>query len=51
MKIKGLKVEEITLIGLKLPFKTRNENNQSMKDCGELWTRFEREDIFVKIPN
>jgi len=51
MKIKGLKVEELTLIGLKLPFKTRNENNQSMKDCGELWTRFEREEIFVKIPN
>lgn len=45
------KVDRITLIGLKLPSKTTNENNQSMKDCGELWTRFEKEEVFKKIPN
>lgn len=46
-----LKVETITLMGLKLPSKTTNENNQSMEDCGELWARFEKEEIFLKIPN
>lgn len=45
------KVDRITLIGLKLPSKTTNENNQSMKDCGELWTQFEKEEVFKKIPN
>lgn len=44
-------MEKITLIGLKLPLKTTNENNQSMKDCGELWSRFETEEIAKKIPN
>lgn len=46
-----LSLKTITLIGLKLPSKTTNKNNQSMKDCGELWTRFEKEEIFSKIPN
>lgn len=41
----------IHLVGLSLPSKTTNENSQSMKDCGELWTRFEKEEIFSKIPN
>ncbi len=45
------KVEPIHLIGLKLLSKTTNKNNQSMKDCGDLWTRFEKEDVFSKIPN
>lgn len=51
MKKTELSLETITLIGLKLPSKTTNKNNQSMKDCGELWTRFEKEEIFSKIPN
>lgn len=44
-------MESIYLIGLALSSKTTNENNQSMKDCGELWTRFEKAEIFSKIPN
>ncbi len=39
------------LIGLKLKTKTVNENNQSMKDCGELWQKFENEKIAVTIPD
>lgn len=44
-------LDSISLIGLKLPSKTTNKNAQSMKDCGELWTRFEKEEVFSKIPN
>jgi predicted transcriptional regulator YdeE len=51
MNTKINKIDTITLIGLKLPSKTSNENNQSMKDGGELWTRFEKEEIASKIPN
>jgi len=43
--------EKFRLIGLKLPHKTTNENNQSGKDCGELWQKFERDKIFDLIPN
>lgn len=51
MKKNELKLSPITLIGLKISSKTTNENGQSMKDCGELWTRFEKEGVFSKIPN
>ena len=39
------------LIGLKLNGKTKNENGQSGKDCGELWQRFEESKIKELIPN
>lgn len=39
------------LIGISLPFKTTNQNNQSMNDCGELWRRFEKEGVASNIPN
>ncbi|HUH18774.1 GyrI-like domain-containing protein [Albibacterium sp.] len=39
------------LIGLKLNGKTKNENGQSGKDCGELWQYFEENKIAGFIPN
>ena len=39
------------LFGLKLKGKTTNENNQSAKDCGNLWQKFETSKIFDLIPN
>lgn len=47
----SLKLPEITLLGIKLPFQTTNENGQSMKDCGALWQQFETNDTVSKIPN
>lgn len=38
-------------IGLKLEGKTKNENGQSGKDCGELWQKFETEKIAEQVPN
>lgn len=38
------------LVGLKLNHKTTNKNNQSNKDCGNLWQKFEREKIADLIP-
>lgn len=43
-------MEEIKLIGIALPHKTSNENNQSTKDCGNLWQKFEKESYLNKIP-
>lgn len=51
MKKNDLELSTTTLIGLKLPSKTTNKNGQSMKDCGELWIRFEKEGVFSQIPN
>lgn len=45
------KRSEFKLIGLKLDGKTTNEDNQSSKDCGELWQTFESDKIFERIPN
>lgn len=39
------------LVGLQLEGKTTNENNQSSKDCGNLWQKFEKDNIFDLIPN
>lgn len=44
-------MESFKLLGLKLRDKTKNENGQSGKDCGELWQKFEIEKIAEKIPN
>lgn len=44
-------LRSIHLAGIALPFKTINKNGQSMKDGGDLWTRFEKEKIADKIPN
>ena len=43
--------EAFRLIGLKLPNKTSNENNQSSRDCGHLWQQFETEKIINSIPD
>ncbi|UOU99894.1 effector binding domain-containing protein [Chryseobacterium daecheongense] len=43
------KVERIRLIGLKLPYKTSNEEERAMADCTSLWTKFEEERCFEKI--
>lgn len=44
-------MEGFKLIGLKLEQKTRNENGQSGKDCGELWYHFETSKINSLIPD
>ncbi|NGP89777.1 GyrI-like domain-containing protein [Fodinibius halophilus] len=49
--MKLTELQEITLIGLSLPEKTTNENNQAQKDCGQLWERFQSEDCISNIPN
>lgn len=38
------------LIGLKLPHKTQNRNGQSNRDGGNLWQKFERQQIASQIP-
>lgn len=43
--------EKFRLIGLKMPHKTTNQNNQSSKECGNLWQQFEKDNIFDLIPN
>lgn len=40
-----------TLIGLKLPGKTTNENGQASIDCGNLWQQFEKGKVVEQIPN
>ena len=44
-------MKDFKLIGLKLNKKTRNDNGQSGKDCGELWQHFELNKITELIPN
>lgn len=44
-------MENFKLIGLKLNRKTKNENGQSGKDCGELWQFFEEQKIAEQVPN
>lgn len=39
------------LVGLQLKQKTSNKNNQSNLDCGNLWQKFEKENIIDLIPN
>lgn len=41
---------DFKLVGLKLNGKTTNQNNQSSKDCGNLWQKFETDKIFELIP-
>lgn len=43
--------DEITVFGIDLEGKTSNVNGQSMKDCGQLWQKFEKEGIYNIIPN
>lgn len=42
-------IEPFKVIGLKI--RTTNENGQSAKDIGDLWTKFLSENIADKIPN
>lgn len=44
------KKDGFKLVGLKLKGKTTNQNNQSSKDCGNLWQKFETDKIFDLIP-
>ncbi len=43
-------MKSFKLIGLQLQGKTKNENGQSEKDCGELWQNFEANKILELIP-
>ncbi|MGQ1889346.1 GyrI-like domain-containing protein [Thermophagus sp. OGC60D27] len=45
-----VKIDKFKLVGLKLKGKTTNENNQSGKDCGYLWQKFQTEKISERIP-
>ena len=47
--MENLRIEPITLIGIKLTSKTSNANGQSSIDCGNLGTRFSGENIHEKI--
>ncbi len=38
-------VKGFRLMGIALPHKTSNKDGQSMRDCGSLWERFQREQI------
>ncbi|MFN6943309.1 MAG: GyrI-like domain-containing protein [Cytophagaceae bacterium] len=40
---------EFKIVGLKLNSKTTNQNDQSNKDCGDLWQKFESDKIFDRI--
>lgn len=56
IKIEKVRMEKIQktnfkLAGLKLEERTTNENNQSSKDCGNLWQKFEKDKIFGLIAN
>jgi predicted transcriptional regulator YdeE len=42
--------EKFRVIGLALPKKTTNENNQSMTDCGSLCEQFSKNNYGEKIP-
>ena len=46
-----LKLKSIRLVGIALPHKTSNQNEQSSVsvDCGKLWQKFEQEGIFDRI--
>lgn len=44
------KKDDFKLVGLKLNGKTTNQNNQSSKDCGDLWQKFESDKISDLIP-
>src|SRR5690606_3081679 len=44
------KRNEFKLIGLRLKGKTTNQNDQSSKDCGNLWQKFETDKIFELVP-
>jgi predicted transcriptional regulator YdeE len=46
-----MEIAKFKLMGLKLPGKTSNLNNQSNIDCAWLWQKFQRENIFEQIPN
>ncbi len=44
-----ISIDTFTLAGIRLPGKTTNSNEQSSRDCGALWQRFEQEKIANKI--
>lgn len=44
-----LELPNFKLVGIKLEGKTTNENGQSNVDCGELWRKFETEDLINRI--
>ncbi|MDT0643190.1 GyrI-like domain-containing protein [Zunongwangia sp. F363] len=44
------KKKKFKLVGLQLQGKTTNEHQQSQKDCGYLWQKFEVHKIFDRIP-
>ncbi len=51
IKMEKISKSKFHLIGLKLDSKTTNEDNQSSKDCGNLWQKFEKDKIVDLIPD
>lgn len=45
-----IEIKEFKLVGLALKTKTTNENGQSAIDCGNLWQKFETENLADNIP-
>ncbi len=43
--------DDFKLTGIKLKGQTTNQDNQSSKDCGNLWQKFEADKIFDRIPD
>jgi len=50
-KMEPISKPSFKLIGLLLGNKTSNLDNQSNIDCGNLWQKFEKDDIFNLIPS
>ena len=48
--MKEIERDEITIVGIKLNEKTSNIDNRSQLDIGNLWERFEKENITSQIP-
>lgn len=49
MVIEAIALSEFLVAGICV--RTTNDNGQSQKDIGDLWSRFHREKIIVAIPN
>jgi predicted transcriptional regulator YdeE len=49
--MENIKLPALKLIGLKLDCKTTNEKGQSAIDCGQLWHKFETENVARQIPD
>jgi len=51
LQLKTIFADTFRVIGVTLPFKTINLNNQSSNDCGSLWEKFYSNNYSSMIPN